>query len=68
MVLEENVEDKMATEVTKEEVLECIGEKRMLINIILRRKANEIGHSLRRNCLLHDAIEEHKTEVEAVER
>ena len=40
-------------------VLDRIGEKRTLVNNILRRKANWIGHILRRNCLLHDAIEGH---------
>ena len=39
-----------------------MGEKRTLPNNILRRKANCIGHILRRNCLLHDAIEGQITE------
>ena len=39
MVLEENGEDKMAREVTNEQFLECIGEKRTLLNNILRRKS-----------------------------
>jgi hypothetical protein len=34
-----------------EEVLQRTGEKRTLPNYILRRKANCIGHILRRNCL-----------------
>ena len=34
-----------------------IGEKRMFVNNILRRKANWVGHILRRNFLLHYAIE-----------
>ena len=50
------------------EVLERIGEKRTLLNNILRRKTNWIGHILRRNCLLHDAIEGHMTEVKGVRR
>ena len=33
---------------------------------ILRREANWIGHILRRNCLLHDAIEELITEVKGI--
>ena len=45
-----------------------IGEKRTLLNNILRRKANWIGHILRRNCLLHDAIEGQMTEVKGVGR
>ena len=34
-----------------------IGEKRALLNNILRRKANWIGNFLRVNCLLPGAIE-----------
>jgi len=48
---------KWSEKVTSEQVLELIGEKRTLINNIHRRKANFIGHILRRNCLLHNAIE-----------
>ena len=50
---------KWSEKVTNEQVLDRIGEKRTLI----RRKANWIGHILRRNCLLHDAIEGQMTEV-----
>ena len=39
-----------------------------LLNNILRRKANWIGHLQRRNCLLRDAIEEQMTEVKGVRR
>jgi hypothetical protein len=39
--------------VTNEQVLELIGEKRTILNYILRRKANWIGHILRRNWLLY---------------
>jgi hypothetical protein len=45
------------------EVLEHIGEKKTLLNDILRRKTNWIGHILRRNYLLHDAIEGQMTEM-----
>ena len=37
--------------------LQRIGEKRILLNNILHRKTNWIGHILRRNCLLKDAFE-----------
>ena len=57
---------KSSEKVTNEQVLECIGEKRTLLNNILRRKANWIGHILRRNCLLHDAIERQMMEVKGV--
>ena len=51
-----------------EEVLERIGEKRTLLNNILRIKANCIDHILRRNCLLHVAIEGQMTEVKVIGR
>ena len=41
-------------------VLERIGENRTLLNNILRTNANWIGHILRRNFLLHDAIISHR--------
>jgi hypothetical protein len=59
---------KWSEKITNEQVLGRIGEKRTLINNILRRKANWIGHILRRNCLLHDAIEGQMTEVKGVGR
>ena len=37
--------------------LECLGEKRALLNNILRKKANSIGHILRRNYFLPDVFE-----------
>ena len=43
--------------VANEKFLQRVGEKRRLLNNILRRKANWIGHILRRNCHLHDVIE-----------
>ena len=46
---------KWSKEVTKK-VLEGIGEKTLLFNI-LRRKTNWISHVLIRNCLLRDVIE-----------
>ena len=57
------VKTKWSVKVTNEEVLERIGEKRTLLNDILHRKANWVSHIPRRNCLLHDAIEEQMTEV-----
>ena len=59
---------KWPEKVTNEQVLDRIGEKRLLLSIILRRKANWIGHILRRNCLLHDAIEGQMMEVNGVGR
>ena len=57
---------KWSEKVTNEQVLDHMGEKRTLLNNILRRKANWIGHILRQNCLLHYAIEGQMTEVKGV--
>ena len=57
---------KWSEKVTNEQVLDRKGEKRTLLNNILRRKANWIGHILRRNCLLHDSIEGQMTEVKGI--
>ena len=54
--------------VINEQVLERIGEKRTLLNNILCGKANWICNILRRNYLLHDAIEGQMTEVKGVRR
>ena len=59
---------KWSKKVTNEQFLEHIGEKRTLLNNILCRKPNWIGHILRRNFLLHDAIEGQMTEVKGVVR
>ena len=59
---------KWSKKVANEQVIEYIGEKRTLLNNILRRKGNWIGHILKRNCLLHDAIEGHMTEIKGVRR
>ena len=58
---------KWSEEVTNEQG-DRIGEKRTLLYNILLRKANWIGHILRRNCLLHDVIEGQTTEVKGVGR
>ena len=68
MVLEENGEHKMVREVTNELVIERIGEKRTLLDNILRREVIWIGPILRRNCLLHHAIEGQTTKVKGVGR
>ena len=56
---------KCSEKVTNEQVLERIGEKSTLLNNIIPRKANCIGHILRRNYVHHDAIEGQMTEVKA---
>ena len=59
---------KWLMKVNNEQVLGRIGEKRTLLNNFIRRKANWIGHILRRNCLLHDDIEGQMTELKGVGR
>jgi hypothetical protein len=59
---------KWPEKVTYEKVLDRIGEKWTLLNNILRRKVNWIDRVLRRNYLLHDAIEGQMTEVKGVGR
>ena len=59
---------KWSEKVTNEQVLDCIGEKRTFLNNFLHRKANRIDHILRRNYLLHDAIEGQMMEVKGVGR
>ena len=59
---------KWSEKITNEQILERIGEKGTLLNNILRRKVNWIGHIVRRNCLLHDAVEGQTMEEEGVGR
>ena len=54
---------KWSEKLTNEQILERIGENRTFLSNILRRKANWIGHILRRNYGFHDAIEGQMTEV-----
>jgi hypothetical protein len=41
----------------RNEVLRSVKEERNILHRINRRKANRIGHILRRNCLLKQVIE-----------
>jgi hypothetical protein len=43
--------------VRNEEVLLRVSEQRIILHEIRKRKANWIGHILRRNCLLKEVIE-----------
>jgi hypothetical protein len=43
--------------VRKEEVLRRVNQQRSIVHEISKRKANWIGHILRRNCLLQRVIE-----------
>ena len=64
VMLEENEEDKRVSESNKWIISwTYMREEDISIYKILCRKANWIGHILRRNCLLHDATEIYITEV-----
>jgi hypothetical protein len=55
--------------VRNEEVLLRVKEQRNILHEISKRKANWIGHILRRNCLLKEVIEgKIKGEIEAIRR
>ena len=55
--------------VRNEEVLLRVNEKRNILHEIRKRKANWIGHILRRNCLLKQVIEgKIKREIEVTRR
>ena len=55
--------------VRKEEVLLRVSEQRNILHEIRKRKANWIGHILRRNCLLKQVIEgKIKGEMEVTRR
>jgi hypothetical protein len=56
VVLENDGEDQL-DRVRKEEVLLRVSEQRNILHEIRKRKANCIGHILRRNCLLKEVIE-----------
>jgi hypothetical protein len=57
VVLENNGEHKMDRSCGSEEVLRGVKAERNILHAIKRRKANWIGHILRRNCLLKHVIE-----------
>ena len=59
---------KWSEKVTNEQVLEHVAEKRTLLNNIICRKVYWIGHILRRNCLLHDAIQGQMTDLKGAGR
>ena len=59
---------KWSEEVINEQVLERIGENMTLLNNILRRNVNWIGHILRINWLIHDAIKGQMTKVKVAGR
>ena len=48
---------KWTDKIKNEVVLERVGEGRIMLELIRKRKRNWLGHWLRRNCLLKDALE-----------
>ena len=62
------MEDIKWSEYVSDDVLESIWEKRMLLNNVLHRRPNLIGHILGRYCLQHDANKGQMTELKGVER
>ena len=48
---------KWTDRIRNEAVLERVGETRTMLKLIRKRKRNWLGHWLRRNCLLKDALE-----------
>ena len=59
---------KFSEKVINEQALQRRGEKSPFLYNILCRKSNWIGHILRINCLLHDAIEGQMTGVKGLGR
>ena len=57
MVLEKDGDDQLGRTYDNEEVLLRVNEQRNILHEIRKRKANWIGHILRRNCLLKQVIE-----------
>jgi hypothetical protein len=57
VVLEEDGKDQLTDHVRNEDVLLRVKEQRNTLQEIRKRKANWIGHLLRRNCLLQRVIE-----------
>ncbi|KAJ4428339.1 hypothetical protein ANN_24358 [Periplaneta americana] len=45
------------TDRIRNEVLETVGEERMMLKLIRKRKRNWLDHWLRRNCLVKDPLE-----------
>ena len=48
---------KLTDKIKNAAVLERVGEERIMLELIRKRKRNCLGHWLRRNCLLKDALE-----------
>ena len=55
--VEKDVACKMERQIKNAVVLERVGEGRIMLELIRKRKINWLCHWLRRNCLLKDALE-----------
>ncbi|KAJ4429802.1 hypothetical protein ANN_22006 [Periplaneta americana] len=55
--MEKNGTCKWTDRIRNEAVLERVDEERIMLKLIRKRKKNWLGHWLRRNCLLKDALE-----------
>ena len=53
---------KWTDKIKNEVVLERVGEGRIMLELIKKTKINWLGHSLKRNCQLKDALEEKREE------
>ena len=65
-MLKKDGEDHLDDRVRNEEVLQRVKKERNIVHTVKERKANWIGHILRRNCLQNHVIEgkiEGRTEV-----
>ena len=57
VLLENDGEDSWTNHVRNEKVLLRVNEQRNILHEMRKRKANWIGHILRRNCLLQQVVE-----------
>jgi hypothetical protein len=57
VVLEEDGEDQLVTSCEEKEVFHNVSEEMYILNTLKTRRANWIGHILRRNCLLKHVVE-----------
>ena len=67
-MLEQKEKVKWSGEITKEDVLERIGEDSTFLNNTLPRKANWVRYILRVSSLIYDVIEGNVSEVKGIGR
>jgi hypothetical protein len=64
VTLEKDGDDELDRRVRNEEELQRVNEDRNILHTISRRKANWIGHILRRNCLLKTLLRKIEERIE----